>query len=94
MDRKHGLVATTAPPTALMTTEPTYKVNVRTYKDTPARRVMSYRVRRVESPFEFYLEYANYPYSYETLFSDMQNFYKNSKNQEDNLLVSRSYLQF
>lgn len=93
MDIENGLVETTPPPKASLSTEPTDTVNVRTYQDqdTPVRSVMSYRVRRVESPFEFYMEYANYPYSYEALFSRMQNFYENSKNQENYQLVSRIY---
>lgn len=63
-------------------------VNVRTYMDVPARRAMSYRVRRAEGPFEFYLEFTKYPYQYNDLFMEMQNFYTDVDNQRENLLVS------
>lgn len=92
MDRRQEVGATCSSWSAPVSTGPTETVNVNTYVDVLARRAMAYRVRRYENPFEFYLEFANYPYKYETLFCDMQKYYENPKNQKNCLLVSNCFL--
>lgn len=58
--------------------------NVMPYKDTMVRRQMTYRVKRVVSPFEFYLEYVldDLVPSLKGWFSQMQKFYSDPSNIE------------
>lgn len=64
--------------------------DVRQYVDIPSTDLMPYRVRRVVSPFEFYMELAVWSgdLNYSKWFPEMQEFYKDPKNQEKFRVVS------
>ncbi|CAL8129590.1 unnamed protein product [Orchesella dallaii] len=67
-----GLVSSSADRTA---------TDVWPYKELPSKRIMPYRVKKVVSPFEIYLEYAfdSSVDTYNEWFPKMQEFYNNRK---------------
>ena len=67
--------------------------DIRPYREVVDKRVVTYKIRRIVSPCEFYLEYSfgRNCYNYKDFFPEMQEYYGNEVNQRKKALVRMTF---